>query len=93
MPFYLQTWEEHHLGEMFLLPINGPTEGLLIGMGVCLTSYLYGPQIWQQVCICCEASIQVWFIIILYVYYSFIRSKPYLISKYAEFVVPLNMEC
>eukprot|EP01041_Mallomonas_annulata_P000667 gene667-1287_t len=48
VPFYLQTWEEHHLGEMFLLPINGPTEGILIGMSMCLYSYFYGPEQWHQ---------------------------------------------
>lgn len=48
VPFFFSTWEEYYLGEMFLLPINGPTEGILIGAVMCLISYLYGSDWWHQ---------------------------------------------
>ena len=48
-PFYFQTWEEHHIGAMFLPPFNGPTEGLLIASCMCFVSFWKGSSFWQHV--------------------------------------------
>lgn len=48
VPFYFQTWEEHHMGAMVLPLINGPSEGLVIAMGLCVISYMRGPDWWQR---------------------------------------------
>lgn len=47
IPFYFQTWEEYHLGYMILPVFNGPSEGLLIAVVICLVSALEGPQFWD----------------------------------------------
>ena len=47
--FYFQTWEECYAGVMILPVINGASEGLLILMGMCICSYLYGVHWWQNV--------------------------------------------
>ena len=47
--FYFQTWEEHYIGAMVLPVINGASEGLLILMTMCLCSYFYGANWWQEV--------------------------------------------
>ena len=49
VPFYFQTWEEYYLGAMHLPPINGPSEGLLIAVAMCLCSYFNGSQFWHEV--------------------------------------------
>lgn len=49
VPFYFQTWEEYYSGAMVLPIINGPTEGLLIAVGMCFTSFLFGADWWHQV--------------------------------------------
>ncbi len=49
VPFYFQTWEEYYLGAMILPPFNGPTEGLLMCVAVCVLSFLNGPIWFQQV--------------------------------------------
>ena len=49
VPFYFQTWEEYYLGEMILPPINGPSEGLLIAVAMCVCSYINGSQFWHEV--------------------------------------------
>lgn len=49
VPFYFQTWEEYYLGEMNLPPINGPSEGLLIAVGMCFCSFFNGSQFWHEV--------------------------------------------
>ncbi|EJD53207.1 Choline/ethanolaminephosphotransferase [Auricularia subglabra TFB-10046 SS5] len=46
-PMWFSTWEEYHTHTLYLGYINGPTEGLLIAVGVHLVSGLYGPQIWH----------------------------------------------
>ena len=45
MPFFTQTWEEYYREELVLPVVNGPTEGLLLAMIACLSSYLYGSDI------------------------------------------------
>lgn len=48
IPFYLQTWEEFYSRQMILPPFNGPTEGLLMSMGLCGISTVYGSEIFHQ---------------------------------------------
>ncbi|KAI9496956.1 CDP-alcohol phosphatidyltransferase-domain-containing protein [Zychaea mexicana] len=44
--FYLSTWEEYHTGVLFLGYFNGPTEGVLMLVGVHLISGCFGPAFW-----------------------------------------------
>lgn len=44
LPFFTQTWEEYYREELVIPVVNGPSEGLLIVMGICLSSYLYGSE-------------------------------------------------
>jgi len=45
--FYVTTWEEYHTGEMVLPSFNGPTEGLLMGAALSMTSAVLGPAYWR----------------------------------------------
>lgn len=45
--FYIQTWEEYHVGELVLPILNGPTEGQLSLMAMAVTSYFCGSGYWQ----------------------------------------------
>lgn len=47
LPFYLQTWEEHYVGEMVLPIVNGPTEGLLLTAFGALFTALVGSSWWH----------------------------------------------
>jgi ethanolaminephosphotransferase len=47
--FYLQTWEQTYTGAMNLPVINGPSEGLVLAVGMCLASYFYGAIWWSEV--------------------------------------------
>ncbi|CAE6476025.1 unnamed protein product [Rhizoctonia solani] len=47
VPMWLSTWEEYYTGTLYLGYINGPTEGILIAVGVHLISALFGPRIWH----------------------------------------------
>jgi ethanolaminephosphotransferase len=49
VPFYFQTWEEYYVGSMVLPPFNGPTEGLLIAVGMCVLTFFKGPEFWHEV--------------------------------------------
>jgi ethanolaminephosphotransferase len=57
VPFYFQTWEEYYTGTMVLPSFNGPTEGLLMAVGMCVISYFKGPEWWQQVYSSCISSL------------------------------------
>ena len=47
-PFFLNTWEEYHTGELYLPIIHGVSEGmLLIAAAECISGY-YGPSFWFQ---------------------------------------------
>eukprot|EP01033_Poteriospumella_lacustris_P014040 gene14040-10032_t len=48
IPFYLQTWEEYYSRTMILPPFNGPSEGLLMSMGLCFASALYGSELFHE---------------------------------------------
>jgi ethanolaminephosphotransferase len=48
VPFYFQTWEEYHLGTMVLPIFNGPSEGLLMAISICLISYFMGCEWWNR---------------------------------------------
>ena len=43
--FYPVTWEEYHTGFMNLGVINGPTEGILMGVGMMIVSGIFGPSV------------------------------------------------
>eukprot|EP00602_Paraphysomonas_sp_CaronLab_P004402 CAMPEP_0185033564 /NCGR_PEP_ID=MMETSP1103-20130426/22623_1 /TAXON_ID=36769 /ORGANISM="Paraphysomonas bandaiensis, Strain Caron Lab Isolate" /LENGTH=296 /DNA_ID=CAMNT_0027569877 /DNA_START=220 /DNA_END=1110 /DNA_ORIENTATION=+ len=47
-PFYMQGWEEFYREELVLPVVNGPTEGLLVVMGLCTTSFFHGAEFWQD---------------------------------------------
>jgi len=46
--FYIGTWEEYFTGALIMPIINGPSEGLLGGALMSLTSWYYGSQFWHQ---------------------------------------------
>ena len=48
VPFYFEVWEEYYTGSMMLLSFNGPTEGLLMTVCICLVSYVVGPHWWHD---------------------------------------------
>jgi hypothetical protein len=48
--FYVQTWEEFHVGAMILPPVNGPSDGIVCAAGICFLSAIVGPMWWQQPC-------------------------------------------
>jgi ethanolaminephosphotransferase len=35
VPFFFATWEEYYLGKLILPVINGPSEGVLLGVFIC----------------------------------------------------------
>jgi ethanolaminephosphotransferase len=49
VPFYTQGWEEFYREEMVLPVVNGPTEGLLVAMSLCVFSFFYGSEFWHTV--------------------------------------------
>lgn len=48
VPFYVATWEEYYVGALVLPIINGPAEGVLMGVGISLVSGILGPSWWGQ---------------------------------------------
>lgn len=48
IPFYLQTWEEYYSHQMVLPPFNGPTEGLLMSIGLCFLSATFGSEFFHK---------------------------------------------
>eukprot|EP01036_Dinobryon_divergens_P024682 gene24682-33154_t len=45
---FFATWEEHYVG-MFILPaINGPSDGLVVAVSICMLSALQGAHWWTQ---------------------------------------------
>jgi ethanolaminephosphotransferase len=46
--FYLSTWEHFYTGVLYLGPINGPTEGIIIVCCIMLVSSIAGPMFWHQ---------------------------------------------
>ncbi len=49
IPFHMQTFEEYYRQEMVLPVFNGPTEGILMIVGLCLFSYAFGASWWHEV--------------------------------------------
>jgi ethanolaminephosphotransferase len=45
--FLTSTWEEYHTHILYLGPINGPVEGILIVCIAALITGFFGPQIWH----------------------------------------------
>ena len=50
--FFVSTWEEYYNGSLILPIVNGPSEGLLLGSMLSLTSYIYGNTFWQATTWC-----------------------------------------
>ncbi|PKX91008.1 sn-1,2-diacylglycerol cholinephosphotransferase [Aspergillus novofumigatus IBT 16806] len=48
LAMYFSTWETYHTHTLYLGYINGPTEGLLVAIGIMIASGYYGPQIWSR---------------------------------------------
>ncbi|CRG92146.1 putative CDP-alcohol phosphatidyltransferase class-I family protein C22A12,10 [Talaromyces islandicus] len=48
LPMFFSTWETFHTHTLYLGYFNGPTEGLLIAIGIMIASGIYGPQIWRS---------------------------------------------
>lgn len=48
LPMFFSTWETYHTHTLYLGYFNGPTEGLLIAIGMMVASGYYGPQIWKS---------------------------------------------
>ncbi|KAG7340775.1 CDP-alcohol phosphatidyltransferase [Nitzschia inconspicua] len=46
--FYVATWEQYFTGQLIMPIINGPNEGLLGGILLSLTSFVYGSDYWQH---------------------------------------------
>lgn len=45
--FFVATWEEYHVGELVLPVFNGPSEGLLMGVALHLTTFFKGRGFWH----------------------------------------------
>ncbi|BGP13482.1 hypothetical protein JCM10213_001755 [Rhodosporidiobolus nylandii] len=45
---YVSTWEEYHTGTLYLGYINGPVEGILLGVLVLVLSAINGPGWWAN---------------------------------------------
>lgn len=48
LAMYFSTWETYHTHTLYLGYFNGPTEGLLVAIGLMIASGYYGPQIWSR---------------------------------------------
>ncbi|KAG8749470.1 hypothetical protein FRC14_001340, partial [Serendipita sp. 396] len=46
--FYLTTWEEYHTGTLYLGVFNGPTEGILLIVGIYFMTAMYGTEVWDK---------------------------------------------
>lgn len=44
---YASTWETYHTHTLYLGYLNGPTEGIIIAVGLMLVSGIYGIQVWD----------------------------------------------
>ncbi|GAA5986495.1 hypothetical protein JCM11641_005218 [Rhodosporidiobolus odoratus] len=45
---YVSTWEEYHTGTLYLGYINGPVEGILLGVAILVVSAVKGPGWWAN---------------------------------------------
>ncbi|OQE36782.1 hypothetical protein PENCOP_c011G03716 [Penicillium coprophilum] len=48
LAMYFSTWETFHTHTLYLGYFNGPTEGLLIAIGIMVASGIWGPGMWSQ---------------------------------------------
>ena len=46
--FYVATWQQYYTGQLIMPIINGPNEGLMGGVLLSLTSFVFGPEYWQS---------------------------------------------
>jgi ethanolaminephosphotransferase len=49
LPFYVQTWEEYYTGTMIFPMFNGPTQGILMAVGVCFIQAYIGNEKFHEV--------------------------------------------
>ncbi|KAJ8602555.1 hypothetical protein CTAYLR_008347 [Chrysophaeum taylorii] len=47
-PFFFATWEEYYAGSLVLGVVNGPSDGILVGMLCALLPAVYGADFWLQ---------------------------------------------
>ncbi|THH31035.1 hypothetical protein EUX98_g3163 [Antrodiella citrinella] len=45
--FYLTTWEEYHTGQLYLGTFSGPVEGIVMIIGIYVTTGFLGPTFWD----------------------------------------------
>ncbi|KAK9237402.1 CDP-alcohol phosphatidyltransferase-domain-containing protein [Lipomyces kononenkoae] len=48
LAMFFSTWETYHTHTLYLGYFNGPTEGIIIAVGLMIISGIYGPEIWQK---------------------------------------------
>lgn len=48
VPFYFATWEEFHVGALYLPLINGPSEGIILTVLMFLSVAVFGPESWAE---------------------------------------------
>jgi phosphatidylglycerophosphate synthase len=47
LPFFMQSWEHYFVGEFILPVVNGPSEGILVCVGMLICSATFGSTWWQ----------------------------------------------
>lgn len=47
-PFFFNTWEEFHIGELILPVVNGPNEGILASICLLATTAIFGTGMWSM---------------------------------------------
>jgi len=50
--FYVATWEEYYTGKLVLPVCNGPSEGIILGAALSLSTFYVGRQFWHETFIC-----------------------------------------
>ncbi|KAJ8101878.1 CDP-alcohol phosphatidyltransferase-domain-containing protein [Lipomyces tetrasporus] len=48
LAMFFSTWETYHTHTLYLGHFNGPTEGIIIAVGLMIISGIFGPEIWQK---------------------------------------------
>ncbi|KAK9493863.1 CDP-alcohol phosphatidyltransferase-domain-containing protein [Lipomyces doorenjongii] len=48
LAMFFSTWETYHTHTLYLGYFNGPTEGIIIAVGLMIISGVFGPEIWQR---------------------------------------------
>lgn len=61
LPMFFSTWETYHTHVLYLGPINGPTEGLILGCILMTLSGIFGPEIYSTPLVSHFPSLSVFF--------------------------------